>query len=152
MNFRNPNKKRLQFSIDPRNIRTPYLKIIEFSILPLPTPSPLRRIESINMPANELSIKPAGQPPVSPPAQAQPTRPPFLSSHLARARARTYTRTHIRNQEIEPPLYIDIDSMEGRGEGGIETSPGKQTADERGEPRNIPVMRHGVKKRACWPH
>lgn len=147
MNFRNPNKKRLQFSIDPRNIRTPYLKIIEFSILPLPTPSPLRRIESINMPANELSIKPAGQPPVSPPAQAQPTRPPFLSSHLARAHIHTYEikRSNRRYTSISTRLRE-------RGEGGIETSPDKQIADERGEPRNIPVMRHGVKERACWPH
>ena len=145
MNFRNPNKKRLQFSIDPRNIRTPYLKIIEFSILP-------PRSEGSNQLTCRLtscrSSRPASHQFLHQSKHNQPVHP----SYRVTWRARAHTHTHIRNQEIEPPLYIDIDSMEGRGEGGIETSPGKQTADERGEPRNIPVMRHGVKKRACWPH
>lgn len=137
MNFRDPNKAITNFPsiLVRRNVQHPCSKIIEFSI-PLP-----RRIESINMPANELSIKPADHRFLHQPKHNQPVHP----SYRVTWRAHTYTHTGPRDRTAVIHRYR-------LGEEGVETSPGKQTADERGEPRNIPVMRHGVKERACWPH
>lgn len=137
MNFRDPNKAITNFPsiLVRRNVQHPCSKIIEFSI-PLP-----RRIESINMPANELSIKPADHRFLHQPKHNQPVHP----SYRVTWRAHTYTHTGPRDRTAVIHRYR-------LGGEGVETSPGKQTADERGEPRNIPVMRHGVKERACWPH
>lgn len=137
MNFRDPNKAITNFPsiLVRRNVQHPCSKIIEFSI-PLP-----RRIESINMPANELSIKPADHRFLHQPKHNQPVHP----SYRVTWRAHTYTHTGPRDRTTVIHRYR-------LGGEGVETSPGKQTADERGEPRNIPVMRHGVKERACWPH
>lgn len=137
MNFRDPNKAITNFPsiLVRRNVQHPCSKIIEFSI-PLP-----RRIESINMPANELSIKPADHRFLHQPKHNQPVHP----SYRVTWRAHTYTHTVPRDRTAVIHRYR-------LGGEGVETSPGKQTADERGEPRNIPVMRHGVKERACWPH
>lgn len=137
MNFRDPNKAITNFPsiLVRRNVQHPRSKIIEFSI-PLP-----RRIESINMPANELSIKPADHRFLHQPKHNQPVHP----SYRVTWRAHTYTHTGSRDRTAVIHRYR-------LGGEGVETSPGKQTADERGEPRNIPVMRHGVKERACWPH
>lgn len=137
MNFRDPNKAITNFPsiLVRRNVQHPCSKIIEFSI-PLP-----RRIESINMPANELSIKPADHRFLHQPKHNQPVHP----SYRVTWRAHTYTHTGPRDRTVVIHRYR-------LGGEGVETSPGKQTADERGEPRNIPVMRHGVKERACWPH
>lgn len=137
MNFRDPNKAITNFPsiLVRRNVQHPCSKIIEFSI-PLP-----RRIESINMPANELSIKPADHRFLHQPKHNQPVHP----SYRVTWRAHTYTHTGPRDRTAVIHRYR-------LGGEGVETSPGKQTADERGEPRNIPVMRHGVKERAYWPH
>lgn len=137
MNFRDPNKAITNFPsiLVRRNVQHPCSKIIEFSI-PLP-----RRIESINMPANELSIKPADHRFLHQPKHNQPVHP----SYRVTWRAHTYTHAGPRDRTAVIHRYR-------LGGEGVETSPGKQTADERGEPRNIPVMRHGVKERACWPH
>ena len=116
MNFRNPNKKRLQFSIDPRNIRTSYLKIIEFSILPLPTPSPLRRIESINMPANELDQ--AGRPATSFSTSPSTTNPSTLLIESPGARAHTHTHTYEIKRSNRRYTSISTRLREGRERGG----------------------------------
>lgn len=139
MNFRDPNKAITNFPsiLVRRNVQHPCSKIIEFSI-PLP-----RRIESINMPANELSIKPADHQFLHQPKHNQPVHP----SYRVTWRAHTYTHTHTGPRDRTAVIH-----RYRLGGEGVETSPGKQTADERGEPRNIPVMRHGVKERACWPH
>lgn len=123
MNFRDPNKAITNFPsiLVRRNVQHPCSKIIEFSI-PLP-----RRIESINMPANELSIKPADHQFLHQPKHNQPVHP----SYRVTWRAHTYTHTHTQGQEIEPPLYIDIDSG-GRGLKRVPVNRPRMNAENRG--------------------
>lgn len=120
MNFRDPNKAITNFPsiLVRRNVQHPCSKIIEFSI-PLP-----RRIESINMPANELSIKPADHRFLHQPKHNQPVHP----SYRVTWRAHTYTRTVPRDRTAVIHRY----RLGGRGLKRVPVNRPRMNAENRG--------------------